>query len=327
MFEFVTGGGLGDAPLPPSLFWEAEHIQSALLKDLLAIPGLSITALRDARWPAPAELESAITWKIIAPGEGFQAVWHSTLAENEAVWPIAPESSGLLEQLCHEVESAGKVLLNCPAQAVRLAGSKRDTIERLAQNAVPVVPTCGLKGLRPKFPLIIKPDDGIGCTGLRILRCEEDWNTALCEIDPSLYVVQPLLEGDSLSLSVLFERGESLVLSCNRQTLRRRGDRMQLESVEVNALPVTPAHHQLATAVAEAMPELWGYAGIDLLDLCGTPTVLEINPRLTTSSAGLREALGINLAEAVIKMARQQPWRSGLIRTVNRSVTITWPLT
>lgn len=326
VFEYVTGGGWGEIPLPPALFEEAECMQSALLRDLLETPGLSITALRDDRWPAPPELESAITWRHVAPHESIQAVWQDSLLQCDAVWPIAPESAGLLERLCHDAESVGKILLNCPARAVRLATSKRNTLARLARHAVPVVPTRKLKGYRPVFPLVIKPDDGIGCQGIRVLSCDEEWNTALCEVDLSLYVVQPLLSGKSQSLSVLFDQGRAHLLSGNRQIVIRRGHRMQLEAIEVNAFPLTPAHHALADAVARAVPELWGYAGIDLLDTGGSFTVLEINPRLTTATAGLRDALGINLARAVISLAHRQPFEADLQRTLDRTITIHWPV-
>jgi predicted ATP-grasp superfamily ATP-dependent carboligase len=56
------------------------------------------------------------------------------------------------------------------------------------------------------------------------------------------------------------------------------------------------------------MPELWGYAGVDLMQCEQGPRVLEINPRLTTSYAGLRQSLGINPAALVLEL-----WRSGIL--------------
>jgi predicted ATP-grasp superfamily ATP-dependent carboligase len=45
---------------------------------------------------------------------------------------------------------------------------------------------------------------------------------------------------------------------------------------------------------------LWGYVGVDLVLADAGPIVLEINPRLTTSYCGLRDALGINPAALVL---------------------------
>jgi predicted ATP-grasp superfamily ATP-dependent carboligase len=58
----------------------------------------------------------------------------------------------------------------------------------------------------------------------------------------------------------------------------------------------------LLDTVASAVPELWGYAGVDLLR---TPTglrVMEINPRLTTSYAGLSRSLGVNVARMTLDL-------------------------
>jgi len=66
------------------------------------------------------------------------------------------------------------------------------------------------------------------------------------------------------------------------------------------------AFEQLANQVAAAFPDLAGYVGIDVIidineDLgCDEIILVEINPRLTTSYAGLCEATGANPAELII---------------------------
>ncbi len=296
VFEYVTGGGVGSIPMPSGLLEEAEQMQAALLEDLLEVPGISITALRDAQWPPPGGLETAIRWRMVEKTDNLYAVWLEALGECDAVWPIAPESGGVLECLSRDCEAAHKILLNSPSTAVAIAASKRRTIERLHQAGVPVVPTRAFRGYRPVFPLVIKPDDGISCQGIRIIRSPEEWDAALFAINPLHYVVQPLLDGDSLSFSALFDRGEASLLSCNRQVVVHRAGGLQLDAVEVNAVPCTAEHQALVAAVARAMPELRGYAGIDLLETARGLKVLEINPRLTTSASGLRAALNYNLS-------------------------------
>jgi predicted ATP-grasp superfamily ATP-dependent carboligase len=39
---------------------------------------------------------------------------------------------------------------------------------------------------------------------------------------------------------------------------------------------------------------------VDLIETAGGPVVVEVNPRLTTSYAGLRRAIGLNAAELVL---------------------------
>jgi tyramine---L-glutamate ligase len=61
----------------------------------------------------------------------------------------------------------------------------------------------------------------------------------------------------------------------------------------------------LAQAIAHALPDLNGYIGVDLMVEEGdspTLTVLEINPRLTTSYVGLQQATGLNISAELLKL-------------------------
>jgi predicted ATP-grasp superfamily ATP-dependent carboligase len=58
--------------------------------------------------------------------------------------------------------------------------------------------------------VVVKPDDGVGCEGARILETEDAWKTWAAETgDLARYAVQPLIEGEPLSLSALFARGKA----------------------------------------------------------------------------------------------------------------------
>ena len=220
-----------------------------------------------------------------------------------AVWPIAPETNGILEKLCHDVESSGKILLTSPSKTVRLTASKYRTQALLAQNDIPVVPTYRLSHSRINLspPWVVKPDDGVGCERSFIVVCDEDLNRCRAEMDLGNFVIQSLIEGKSLSLSVLFNQGKAILLSCNRQCVDYNANSIQLTGCDVNAIQdIDGGFARLANWVAEALPGLWGYAGIDLIVTGEDARVLEINPRLTTSYAGLAKALGINVAELIL---------------------------
>jgi len=58
----------------------------------------------------------------------------------------------------------------------------------------------------------------------------------------------------------------------------------------------------VAAQIAAALPDLWGHVGADLVETRKGPVVIEINPRLTTSYVGLRDALGINPAGLVLHL-------------------------
>jgi predicted ATP-grasp superfamily ATP-dependent carboligase len=67
-------------------------------------------------------------------------------------------------------------------------------------------------------------------------------------------------------------------------------------------------YQNLIDQIAKALPELWGYIGIDLIETAEQgPLLLEINPRLTTSFVGIYPATGINVAEQVIQLLTNDP--------------------
>jgi predicted ATP-grasp superfamily ATP-dependent carboligase len=243
-----------------------------------------------------------VEWTSIGAEEQFAKVWRECLSRCDAAWPIAPETGGILERLCQDVESAGIALLTCPSAAVRLAASKLATALRLSEFGLPVVPTFPLSTWKPAHDIafVIKPDDGAGCEGARIIH---DLSQSPLPAELQAWIAQPLIEGESLSLSALFAAGRARLLSVNRQRIQQSDGGFTLRGCEVNALADPKGDWQaLAASVARALPELWGYAGIDLILTAGGPVILEINPRLTTSYAGLRQATGENPAALTLDL-------------------------
>lgn len=279
----------------------------ALLDDLAEIPGVCTKAMLNSQALAVGAKSRETEWLRLAPGEDAEERFLAEIREVDAVWPIAPETGGILAKLCLAVESAGKILLNSPAHAVGMAASKMKTMARLVSQGIPTVPTvsCDFQAAIPHFfyPVVVKTDDGAGCENSRIIRDSTGWDT-LRHGSPMINpIMQPLLDGESLSLSGLFAHGEARLLSVNRQSIDRQQDRFHLLGCCVNALPDTEGSFTtILERMAAAFPELWGYAGIDLLRDKSGLRVLEINPRLTTSYAGLRLGLGVNPARLVMDL-------------------------
>lgn len=299
VFEYITGGGLRGESLPASLLREGGLMLESVVGDLLDLDGISVTVLRDDRL-APMRERAGLTLRWVASVAELARVWRAEVSAADATLPIAPESGGVLEILCNDVERAGKLLLTTPVDGVRLAASKLHTARRLARHGVPVVPTGPWPGAATAWPCVIKPDDGAGCEGAQIF----DHPNNVPVFDARLrWVVQPLVPGEALSLSGLFCNGAARLLSCNRQLIERAGDAFALRGCLVNARSDTDGRWQaLLDAIAQAVPELWGYAGVDLVLGADGPQVLEINPRLTTSYAGLRDALGLNPARLLLDL-------------------------
>lgn len=279
----------------------------ALVDDLAELPGISPRVMLDSRAPAVPASNPAAEWLRLAPGEDAQERFLKEIHLADAVWPIAPETGGVLERLCLAVEAAGKTLLSSPARAVGLAASKLKTVDRLAGQGIPAVPTapCDFRLATPycSYPFVIKADDGAGCEDSYIIRCPEHWEALRHNSGMPNPIMQPLLDGESLSLSGLFAHGEACLLSVNRQYIDQQPGHFHLEGCCVNALAdVEGRFTAILGVIAAAIPDLWGYAGIDLLRNESGLWVLEINPRLTSSYAGLRKGLGLNPARLVMDL-------------------------
>jgi predicted ATP-grasp superfamily ATP-dependent carboligase len=297
--EYVTGGGLAGQPLPGTLTHEADRMVRALLADLAVIPGIELLTSRDPRLP-PIEGFTVLEPRI---GESLAELYSRGLAQVDAAWPTAPESGGALLQLATLTRDSGRQLLGSAPDAVALATSKMATARLLQSAGIPVVDTYVAPRALPELPgaWVIKPDDGAGCEETTVV---EGWAVAAAALaarPAGSFIAQPWLAGASLSLSLLCCAGEARLLSVNRQQMMRRAGQLHLAGLEVNALADDAGgFERLGDQVAAVLPSLWGYVGVDFIATPSGPVVLEINPRLTTSYCGLRQALGLNLPQLVL---------------------------
>ncbi len=311
VFEYITGGGLAGQPIPASLAAEGRMMLQALLNDLQDIPDLQLLLSLDERCSeinAPSETQVFR----IRHDDDIQKWLANLINQADLVWPIAPESHGLLAAMAQRVNQQQKTCLLSAPDTVSLCTDKLATYQKLKQHAVPVVETSALADLTalPYSSCVIKPRDGEGCGGNQIITSPDQWASVRHQLDSSRdYIVQPLLEGQALSLSALFKQGQSWLLSCNQQHMTIKNQQFQLQACSVNVhQPSRQRYQKLLDQVATALPGLWGYIGIDFIESADHgPQILEINPRLTTSYAGIRQATGVNVAQQVLALLQGKP--------------------
>lgn len=271
-------------------------MRDAVLKDLNALPDVHTFCTYDPRIPAPDLAYEAIA--ITGQEEAWEQ-WSKHIAEADAVLPIAPETNGILLRLTELVSKQHKTLLGCSAEGVKIASSKYQTFLALQAAGVNVVPTFSLD----QFPAeqyaecVAKPDDGVGCEGSILFGTHADFEIWRNGYSGGKYVIQPYVHGTPASLSMLCNHGQAWLLSCNRQKIERSADSFIYQGSVLNGI----AQHwdvlaALARQIAEAIPALSGYIGVDVILHEEGASVLEINPRLTTSYAGLHQALAYNPA-------------------------------
>ncbi|MGB5832413.1 MAG: ATP-grasp domain-containing protein [Thiohalocapsa sp.] len=303
VFEYITGGGYTDEPMVSELAREGDLMLKALIRDLLAVADVEVRTTRDTRLP---RLGLDIGVRPISNRDELLRVWSDEVASADAVWPIAPETEGVLELLSGWVEMAGRQLLTSRAEGVHIAGSKLATSRRLGEHGIPVVPTWRPLELTPEGEgcWVLKPDRSVGCMGARLIRNRRMLAEAVADL-PQFedWVLQPYLNGQAASLSLLVGAGQVQLLGCNVQRIMLNDDQFILLGCEVNGLGGERAvYEQLGRAVVEAVPGLWGYVGIDLAITAEGPVVLEVNPRLTTSYIGLSQSLSTNVAVMVVDL-------------------------
>ena len=281
---------------------------TTLLKDLLEIEGIELWTTRDRRLQVPEYLLqfSNLNIKTVEEYHDLDAVLLKIINQCDAVWPIAPETGNLLESLCERVEGAGKHLLSSSSKAVKIAGNKLKTYHCLKKHSIPAVTTYDLS-VAPDFgggKWVLKPVDGVGCEGVRLIGNDEEFKQYAVS---SAYIIQPYVEGNTISLSCLFKQNRAWLICRNGQKVEQTDGQFFLRECAVNIGHGRERYQALISQIAQAFPGLWGYVGIDMIETDHGDQVLEINPRLTTSYAGIHKATGVNIAKNVLELLQGIP--------------------
>jgi len=294
--ETVTGGGLVDEDLPTSLIAEAVLMRDTLIGDIGDLPGVRVITTHDGRLDPPPRGTSTP----VNPGDSPWAMWQQLAADADCCWPIAPETDGLLARLTALLRIHNRRVVACDDDTLRECTSKARTAEVLARAGVAVVPTWrqGEVPADQTGPFVLKPDDGAGAVGVLIFQ------KLPSEPLPSSIIVQPFIEGTPASLSLLCQSGRTHVLTANEQHIETRDDTLHFTGVTVGGLPITDELRALGQRVGAAFAGLHGIVGLDFIATPDGPVVVEVNPRLTTSYAGLRASLGINPTAFVAELIR-----------------------
>ena len=297
--EFITGGGLCAEQLPESMVKEGALMRDALLQDLSHLPYKIYTTV-DARLKPPRNVEKCI---VVQPDANIWQVWEAQIKLVDAVWIIAPETDGLLQYLTQLAVRYGKRILGCGLVSVKVTSEKLTTCLALQKAGISTIPTHTYDDWKKTdITWLAKPNDGAGCGDTVCFDNSDELQDWFAQNGRRhTHVIQAYQEGTPASISCVMHQGKAEVLSCNTQLVSVENKALAFKGCVVNGMK---AHWQqfqtIAQKVAQAMPDLAGYVGIDVIVTSREICVVEINPRLTTSYAGLHKATGVNLAELII---------------------------
>jgi predicted ATP-grasp superfamily ATP-dependent carboligase len=324
-FDYMSGADLMHRQLPPSLRHQGEIMLRALRADLLALPGVDVITMDDPWLPLMPPDSSASPLahgSALMSGRQFARRFNACMQMADAVWPVAPESGGILERLSRKVLQRKRLLLGSTPDAVRLASSKLLTSRVLADAGIAVAPT-----YTPADPLpakagawVVKPDASAGCVDTWLFGSPLRALAWIGGNPDSHYILQPFIPGKLGSLSLLCCDGAVRVLSCNEQRIAVRDNQFHFLGSTVNSMSDASGElGRLARQVAAAIPGLWGYVGVDFVRTERGVVVLGINPRMTTSHAGLHAAIGCNPAGLVLGLLAGP---DGMFRSVFKPIAV-----
>jgi predicted ATP-grasp superfamily ATP-dependent carboligase len=225
----------------------------------------------------------------------------------DIVWAVAPETGGLLAGCCAAVPPAS--WLGCEPAAIALCSRKRATLARLSGHGLYTPLAFATHAGR----WVTKPDDGAGAVATQVHARLAAAHATVCRGEPGMTTLEPWVEGEPMSLSLLCTGERCELLAVNRQRITLDGDGfVHFGGVDVDVLPRDdprwPVLALLSSRIAQAIPGLRGYVGVDLVwheapeeadktsglagrRDAGGPVVIEVNPRLTSAYPALAARL------------------------------------
>jgi predicted ATP-grasp superfamily ATP-dependent carboligase len=332
IYEWCCSGGLAGpdraAVIPPeddvtTLAREGRAMMLSLFADAARDGGFEVAVLVDES--LPLDLPGGMR-RIGVPRGGEMKALVTAAREAEGVILVAPETADVLASRVEAVRAVGGTVLGPSTPFIRLAADKQATINALAAAGVPVPAGRSLAAAEPwpagfRLPAIRKARTSTGCDGLVVVRpgdrlpspallatrleaeCAGQPIGVSCLIGPRGVVpVAALAQRFSTGPFPSYVGGAPL----HDPAARRRAERLAVRAVE--------ALLRLDPQGAHA-----GWVGVDMIvgdrDDGLDDRVLEVNPRVTTSFAGLAAVAPVSLVRTLVDVARGHEIDRGALPT------------
>ena len=320
------GGAVGTADLPASIRSEGWSMCRAVIESLHSA-GLDCCTVLDHSLNHAVDPTVGQAVHRLDPAQNIREQWQAVYKTCDATIVIAPESDNILLELEAWCAAVGIRTCNSDAHFIQHSGDKWLTAQHLHAHRLPHPDTQLLSQWnstsRPHDTTwVVKARDGVGCEGMQRLTVDQLralQRESMQHNDGDRWIVQPWLSGTAFSRTAIVDcHGHFHWLPVMRQllhvdtTVTYRGGSLVLD----DCLTDQQADH-LQRAILALPGQPRGWIGVDfLLDDSHQLTVIEINPRLTTSFVGLSQACDVSLAalivRAVIGLHVEAPrhWRS-----------------
>ena len=351
--EFLCGGGWSGSDRPASLVREGAAMLRAFLRDLLCISQLQVVTTWDQRLAEKLGIESSALQVIPVSGPQEEREVFARLCQDvNSTYVIAPELDDELSRRvsiacvsAHSTTGQGPLNWNCSVEAIDLCGDKWALYEHFTRCGIPTIPTRRVGSESEEadlpWPRVLKLRMGAGSQSMQLVSSPAEWERAVRQYDSANRcteaIAQPWVCGTALSVGAIIDRAGAVhLLPVADQYI----DHDRGFTYTGGRIPSSQWGHPLDTLLRETLstiPGLRGYVGVDLLipenswdrlPVChaleqsrqtgslshGTPLLVEINPRLTTSYVGYQQLCLNNLAALWIGdevWPQSLSWQSG----------------
>lgn len=278
-------------------------MRRALAREFSRVPGVAVETTLDDRLPAEAG-----PWSSWSVGDGRErAIVTERAARADFTLCVAPETDGILaERLGWIAAAGGRSLSTLDESLVRIAGDKGLMADWWRARGIRTPPVCRIEpgsalpddydsGEWPPYPAVLKPIDGAGCLETRFVRSSRSARRRRpsSALSTTTMALQPYIPGEPMSAAYLRgpgTGGTARPIGLSSQSIVRRGGWLRYDG----GTSFVGARSPEAERGAAALPGALGWIGIDLIrdPRTGVDTLLELNPRVTTSIVGYQAALG-----------------------------------
>lgn len=311
---FCSGATEIPAELEP-IRAEGLSMLHAVVDDLLRVQHAEVEVVCDRSLPSFPPKSARVT---TAEPHTFDDTATLVASRSDCVLVIAPETDAILEHHFHLAQQTNARWCGVNIETIRICADKLKTYEYLEAAGVPTVTTSLFTGEKPgvRFPFVLKPRYGAGCEGTFVVRHEQDFVRVR---SGEGLVIQPFVTGSSFSAAaVRTDSGWQLLPLVHQhiqgvQQLEYMGG--TLEVSQLKHLQSDSRADVTQSQVIEALDAVeaeTGWLGLDFIrDESGVQYVVDINPRLTTSYVGYRQATRTNLAECLLGRGTVTEWQPG----------------
>lgn len=318
IYEHASAGGFAEGAVSPEILAEGFGMLRTFVADLNAA-GHHVTIVISAEL---AGLNPPLHADCMLPVFSFQEAQQVILkasAVADAAFIIAPETGGTLRSMVEFLEQNGVATINCSSKSIEAVSDKGVLFQVLKCKGllVPKTVTVDVSDSIGKavkncfsFPVVFKPLDGVGCSGLSLVENESQIVEAVAKLDSELvcrkFVVQEFIEGEAVSVSMLCTGSSVLPVNLNKQEIflsNPTGASCYMGGAVPLEHKLREKAFEVAKAVVGCFSGLRGYVGIDLILTKDDVFVVDVNPRLTTSFVGLSRVAGFIIADSIVKAA------------------------